>query len=187
MDDKFEKLTSGEFFTQDELAEILGCAKQNNAKNIKTIAKKYDRAIEYKSCVTNGRYGVLLRLSSNAKYQEQRICLDDYLESKITSAEFVAMIFNFGNRQHDIAECLFENSHKYLSYDEVSELTGLSACGVPGLVKNLIASGFNIHTRGYREDREVKLIGITKPRNKLKVKQVRRISAHNLINEVFCL
>lgn len=181
----FEKLSNGSFYSQSELSEILVTAQQNNALNLKKLAKKHNRAIEYKCWINNGRHGLLLRLSKNAPYQEKRICCDDIFESTITAVEFVAMSGNLGNRQYDLAECLFDNANKYLSLDALEKLTGLSACGIPGLVKNLVAAGFNIHTRGYKEDREFKLIGINKPRSKAKAKEVKRGTIPQSLNKVF--
>lgn len=177
-----EKLTGKQFYTEPELAKILGCSCKTSRIKLTKLAQREDRKIQIKTFLQNGNVNVKYRMSGAKSYSPGYECCDAIQKSKITRSELNQYGAKLGNTNYDLLCNLYELRDDYHTIDKLSDLIGIKH--VSRAIKNLEMSGFVFHRRNNKDNREIKLIGFKPKKGTIKV-NAEQPSNLKLINEVF--
>lgn len=174
------------YYSKPELSEILGVAKNVAQEKLRKIAKKQGAEIHIKTTARGTGVQVHYKLVPG-EYQREYICDDEYAESVIEWEDLRWRCCRLGNTKFDLVTFMFNNRDRYLTYNEISEQSGIShRYNVTEYINQLEKIGIVFHKRNMKINREIKMVALGDRRGKTKyLEQVKAKPVRNLINKVF--
>lgn len=173
------------YYSTIELSGILCVAKNVVQNKLRRVARKQNSRIHVKTeqCGSGVRIFYKLKLG---EYQREYICDDAFVESVVDFDELKERCCKLGNRNSELVSLLFDSRDRYLTYDEISEITGIRRIDVANLISGLEYRGLVFHRRNMKTNREIKLVSISHKRQRTKMTTSKpKPTGSELLNKVF--
>lgn len=181
MSNEIEKLTSGRFYTINELGVLFGMGPESARKKTIRIAKQENKRVQIKTYAERGDILTKYRLC-NKPYTDEIECCDPIRKSNISWFDIKRYGAKLGNESFDLLCKLFELRDSYIKFSDLAKVQDVKSPKT--VVFYLERKGFIFHRRNRKSVREIKLIGFKAKKGSDKA-DVEQPSSMKLINEVF--